>query len=628
MALQGLDFAIIFLYIAVIVFIGIYCKKQAEKDKSSYLLGGRRMPWYMLGLSDASGMFDISGTMWLVTLLFVYGLKSIWIPWLWPTFNQIFLMMFLSAWLRRSNVTTGAEWIQTRFGNGRGSVLSHWIVVCFALLIGLSMLSYGFVGLGKFLMIFIPWENVCAFLNIAPDCIPQTYVPHVYGIFFTLFATIYTILGGMISIVWADVVQYSIMTIASIAIGIIAMYNVSPETLAALTPDGWNSPFFGNTIDIDWTGTLHEVNTKIAEDGYSLFSLFFGFMFMKGILVSLAGPAPTYDMQKILANKTPQDALKMSGSVSVILNPIRYFMVSGFAILAIAFYDELNLSVNGIIDFEQILPAAMVKFLPAGLLGLLLAGLLAAFMSTFAGTLNATQAYITNDIYLKYIKPDANANQQRKLNYIVGFGAVIFSTILGLTLKNINEILQIVTGAFYASYIASNVLKWYWWRFNGEGYFWGMLTGILSGIVIGTIQLVTPEVITDNFSFIPTSLIALYMFPVTLVISLIGCILGTLLTEPTEENTLKSFYANIRPWGFWKPVLRLVQQEQPDFKPNTRFGKDMTNVAVGIITQTALVAMPICLITRHWLGFGITIAIILVGGTILKFTWWDKLDEI
>ena len=628
MALQGLDFAIIFLYIAVIVFIGIYCKKQAQKDKSSYLLGGRRMPWYMLGLSDASGMFDISGTMWLVTLLFVYGLKSIWIPWLWPTFNQIFLMMFLSAWLRRSNVTTGAEWIQTRFGNGRGSVLSHWIVVCFALLIGLSMLSYGFVGLGKFLMIFIPWDNVCAFLSIAPDCIPQTYVPHVYGIFFTLFATIYTILGGMISIVWADVVQYSIMTIASIAIGIIAMYNVSPETLAALTPEGWNSPFFGNTIDIDWTGTLHEVNTKIAEDGYSLFSLFFGFMFMKGILVSLAGPAPTYDMQKILANKTPQDALKMSGSVSVILNPIRYFMVSGFAILAIAFYDELNLSVNGIIDFEQILPAAMVKFLPAGLLGLLLAGLLAAFMSTFAGTLNATQAYITNDIYLKYIKPDANANQQRKLNYIVGFGAVIFSTILGLTLKNINEILQIVTGAFYASYIASNVLKWYWWRFNGEGYFWGMLTGILSGIVIGTIQLVTPEIITDNFSFIPTSLIALYTFPITLIISLIGCILGTLLTEPTEETTLKSFYANIRPWGFWKPVLRLVQQEQPDFKPNTRFGKDMANVAVGIVTQTALVAMPICLITRHWLGFGITIALILAGGTILKFTWWDKLDEI
>lgn len=628
MVLQGLDIAVIILYIVTILTIGFVCKRQAQKDKSSYLLGGRKMPWYMLGLSDASGMFDISGTMWLVTLLFVYGLKSIWIPWLWPTFNQIFLMMFLSAWLRRSNVTTGAEWIRTRFGECKGSQMSHAIVVCFALLIGLSMLSYGFVGLGKFLTLFIPWESVCSFLHISTDCIPATYIPHVYGIFFTLFATIYTILGGMISIVWADVVQYSIMTIASLAIGIIAMLYVSPETLAALTPEGWNSPFFGLNLDIDWTGKLHEVNSKIAEDGYSLFSLFFGFMFMKGILVSLAGPAPTYDMQKILANKTPQDALKMSGSVSVILNPIRYFMVSGFAILAIAFYDELNLSINGIIDFEQILPAAMVKFLPAGLLGLLLVGLLAAFMSTFAGTLNATQAYITNDIYLKYIKPEATQKQQNRLNYLVGFGTVIFSTILGLTLKNINEMLQIITGAFYASYIASNVLKWYWWRFNGEGYFWGMLTGILSGIVIGTIQLLNPEIITNNFPFIPTSLIALYTFPITLIISIIGCLFGTLLTQPTDEKTLTSFYSSIHPWGFWKPVLLLVQKEQPDFQPNKRFWKDMANVVFGIFTQTALVAMPICLITRNWLYFAVSIAIIAIGVITLKHTWWNKLDEI
>lgn len=628
MVLQGLDIAVIILYIVTILTIGFVCKRQAQKDKSSYLLGGRKMPWYMLGLSDASGMFDISGTMWLVTLLFVYGLKSIWIPWLWPTFNQIFLMMFLSAWLRRSNVTTGAEWIRTRFGECKGSQMSHAIVVCFALLIGLSMLSYGFVGLGKFLTLFIPWESVCSFLHISTDCIPATYIPHVYGIFFTLFATIYTILGGMISIVWADVVQYTIMTIASLAIGIIAMLYVSPETLAALTPEGWNSPFFGLNLDIDWTGKLHEVNSKIAEDGYSLFSLFFGFMFMKGILVSLAGPAPTYDMQKILANKTPQDALKMSGSVSVILNPIRYFMVSGFAILAIAFYDELNLSINGIIDFEQILPAAMVKFLPAGLLGLLLVGLLAAFMSTFAGTLNATQAYITNDIYLKYIKPEATQKQQNRLNYLVGFGTVIFSTILGLTLKNINEMLQIITGAFYASYIASNVLKWYWWRFNGEGYFWGMLTGILSGIVIGTIQLLNPEIITNNFPFIPTSLIALYTFPITLIISIIGCLFGTLLTQPTDEKTLTSFYSSIHPWGFWKPVLLLVQKEQPDFQPNKRFWKDMANVVFGIFTQTALVAMPICLTTRNWLYFAVSIAIIAIGVITLKHTWWNKLDEI
>lgn len=628
MKLELLDFIVILIYVAIIVFIGIYFKKQAEKNKSEYLLGGNKMPWYMLGLSDASGMFDISGTMWLVTLLFTYGLKSIWIPWLWPTFNQIFLMMFLSGWLRRSNVTTGAEWIQTRFGNNTGSKISHGIVVVFALIIGLSMLAYGFVGLGKFLMLFAPWEYVSSAIGISANAIPAEYIPHVYGIIFTLIATFYSILGGMLSIVWADVVQYAIMTVASIAIGIIAMNKVSPETLAQLTPEGWNSPFFSHILDIDWSSKIPEVNKKISEDGYSLFSLFFGFMFMKGILVSLAGPAPTYDMQKILATKNSKEALKMSGSVSVILNPVRYFMITGFAILGIAFYSDLNLMVGDSIDFEQILPSAMVQFLPAGLLGLLLVGLLAAFMSTFAGTLNAAQAYISNDIYLKYIKPNASSKEIKRNNYIVGLSVVTFSTLLGFALKNINEMLMIVTGAFYGGYMASNVLKWYWWRFNSEGYFWGMFTGIASGLVIGFIQLFYPEIITENFTFIPEGLIALYLFPVTVIISIIGCILGTLKNSPTDESTLMKFYENVRPWGFWNPVYEKVKAQNPAFKKNTRFLKDMRNVAVGIITQSSLVAFPIFLIIRNWEGFFISISIIAVGATILKFTWWNKLEEI
>ena len=132
MYLRGLDFAIILTYLLSTIIIGLLFKKRAQNDVSAYLLGGKKLPWYLLGLSNASGMFDISGTMWLVALTFVYGLKCIWIPWLWPVFNQIFLMVYLSAWLRRSNVTTGAEWISFRFGNGRDGRLSHTIVVVFA----------------------------------------------------------------------------------------------------------------------------------------------------------------------------------------------------------------------------------------------------------------------------------------------------------------------------------------------------------------------------------------------------------------------------------------------------------------------------------------------------------------
>ncbi len=628
MILGYLDFAVILLYILATVFIGFYFKKQAQKNKSEYLLGGNRLSWQMLGISNASGMFDISGTMWLVALMFVYGLKSIWIPWLWPTFNQVFLMMFLSAWLRRSNVTTGAEWISTRFGNGRGSSWSHAIVVIFALIISLSMLAYGFVGLGKFLMLFIPWEFVSSALNIPVTAIPAEYIPHAYGIVFTIFATFYAIMGGMTSIVWADVLQYGIMTVSAIIIGIIAMNQVTPGFINELTPDGWNNPFFGKMLEIDWSQKIQEVGSRIESDGYSLFSLFFGFMLMKGILVSLAGPAPTYDMQKILATKNPKDAMKMSGMVSVALNPIRYFMLTGFAVLAIVNYDKLNLVINGAIDFEQILPSAIVAFAPAGLLGLLLAGLLAAFMSTFAGTLNAAQAYVSNDIYLKYFNKNATKKQLQNSNYIVGISVVIFSTLLGFVLLDVNEILQVVTGAFYASYIASNILKWYWWRLNSEGYFWGMLTGIAMGVVIGAIQLFSPEIITNNFPAIPKNLIGLYFFPLILIVSLAGCIIGTYAAKPTDKATLISFYKNIKPWGFWKPILTEIQKTDAGFTKNTRFLKDSFNVILGVIAQTGFVALPVFLVIKEWGSFFIALSIVLVASIILKFTWWNKLDEI
>lgn len=608
MRLTTIDILVIAIYLIATVVIGLVLKKVAQKSKANYMLGGNKLPWYMLGLSNASGMFDISGTMWLVTLLFVYGLKSIWIPWLWPVFNQVFLMVFLSIWLRRSKVTTGAEWIITRFGNKTDSKLSHGVVVFFALILCLGYLAYGFIGLGKFVMIFIPWEIVAPYI---PFTVPEAYVPHIYGIAFTLFAVFYAVLGGMASIVWADVMQYVIMAISAILIGVLAMKALTVETLNV--PEGWHSPFFGWRLnDLDWRGIIDEVNAKIASDGYSLFSIFFMMMLFKGLLVSMAGPAPTYDMQKVLSTKSPKEAAKMSGFVSVVLMPIRYFMIAGFAVLGILYYDRLNLMVNGQIDFEQILPSAIAEFVPVGFMGLLLAGLLAAFNGTFAGTLNAAQAYIVNDIYLKYVKPEASNNQIKNMNYLVGILVVIISIIFGIFAQDVNSMLQWIVSALYGSYVVSNVLKWYWWRFNGYGYFWGMVAGLLPALI---------------FPYVFTETLDLYYFPWLLLISVAGAVLGTLLTKPTDEATLKEFYKTVKPWGFWGPIKQKVVAENPGFVPNKNFKLDMFNVVVGTIAQTALVALPIYLVLKQTLPLVVTIAITIVCGFILKKTWWDRLPE-
>lgn len=608
MILSTLDIAVILLYLLSTVAIGFAFKKSAQVSKDSYLLGGKSMPWYLLGLSNASGMFDISGTVWLVTMLFVYGLKSLWLPWLWPVFNQIFLMMFLSQWLRRSNATTGAEWIATRFGSDKGAKQSHVIVVVFALIMGLGYLTYGFIGLGKFMEIFIPWEFIRPYI---PFSIASEYIAHFYGIVFTIFAIFYALLGGMKSIVWTDLLQYLIMAVSGLVIGIIGMKALASSSL--VVPDGWFSPFFGWELDLKWQTIIPEVTQKIESDGFSLFSVLFMMMIFKGFLVSLAGPAPNYDMQKILSTKSEREAALMSGSVSMLLLPVRYFMIAGFAVLGLLFFDQLDLMVPGVgLDFEQILPSAISQFVPTGMLGLLLAGLLAAFMSTFAGTLNAAQAYIVNDIYLKYVKPEAANTEIQTMNIIAGLIMVVISIFLGFYAKDVNDVLQWIVGGLYGSYVAANILKWYWWRFNGSGFFWGMVGGLIPAL---------------TFRFIFDGILDTYTFPLMLLISIIACIIGTYAAPPVNEETLKAFYKNVRPWGFWKPIEILVRQDEPEFIKNSDFKRDAFNVLVGIVWQTALVALPIYLILLKTQYMLIALLVTVLTTIILKKTWYDRLPK-
>jgi len=606
MKLHLIDALIVLAYLLITVVIGFALKKKAQQSKESYMLGGKTLPWYMLGLSNASGMFDISGTVWLVTILFVYGVKSIWLPWLWPVFNQIFLMIFLSMWLRRSNVSTGAEWIGTRFGFKEGAQKSHIVVVVFALIMGLGYLTYGFIGLGKFVEIFVPWEFLSVYV---PFTVSPEYVPHFYGIIFTCFAIFYSLLGGMMSIVWADLVQFVIMAVSGIVIGIIAMMALSENTM--LIPEGWMTPFFGWELNMDWSSIIPEVNDKIRSDGFSLFTVLFMMMVFKGVLVSLAGPAPNYDMQKILSTKSEREAALMSGSVSLVLMPIRYFMIAGFAVLGLLFYEELDLMVPGRgLDFEQILPSAINQFVPIGFLGLLLAGLLAAFMSTFAGTLNAAQAYLVNDIYIKYINPKAENAKIQTMNYVAGLGMVAVSIVLGFYAKDVNDVLQWIVGGLYGSYVAANMLKWYWWRFNGNGFFWGMVGGLIPAL---------------TFRFIFDGILDTYTFPLMLLISFIACLIGTYSSPPVDEDVLKKFYKTVRPWGFWKPVHDKVVAEDPSFVRNSGFKNDMFNVFIGIIWQTALVVFPIYLVLMEFVPLGISIGIAIITSFILKKTWYDKL---
>ncbi|MBP6024264.1 sodium:solute symporter family protein [Ferruginibacter sp.] len=609
MKLQVIDIAIILCYLVTMLMLGWFLRKKARENKESYLMGGKKLPWYMLGLSDASDMFDISGTMWMVALCFVYGMKSIWIPWLWPVFNQVFNMMFLSKWLRRSNANTGAEWLATRFGiKGKGVNASHTVVVAFALIGCLGFLAYGFVGLGKFVEIFIPWDVVKDYVpfNVAPQ-----YVAHFYGIVFTLFAVFYSVLGGMHSIVIGDLIKYSIMTIGSFAIAIIAMQHLHGKSLNV--PHGWDDPFFSWNLDLSWKGIVDDAATKINDDGYGLFGIFFMMMLFKGVFASLAGSAPNYDMQKILSTKSPKEASKMTGFVSLVLLPVRYSMIIGLTVLGVLYYNELNLdNGSGGVDFEKILPGAINNFLPVGILGLVLTGLFGAFMGTFSGTLNAAQAYFVNDVYLKHINPNASNKKTMTMNYLSGIVIVAVGIVIGFFAKDVNSILQWIVSGLYGGYIAANVLKWYWWRFNANGFFWGMFAGVAGALI---------------FSRLFSGIEFLYYFPVLFIISIAGCLIGTFTAPATDTAVLKNFYSTVKPWGFWQPVHEMVLIDNPSFEANKRFKLDMFNVVLGIIAQLCLTILPMYVVLWMKLPLLITIIILVIIIAILKKTWWNKLED-
>ena len=596
MTIHPIDITILVLYLIAVVSIGIYLTTRASQNLDTYFLAGRSVPWYILGVSNSSSMFDITGTMWLVLMFLVYGVKGAWIPWIWPTFNQIFLMVYLSIWIRRSNVLTGSEWITTRFGNGKGAELSRISVLVFAMVSVIGFLAYAFQGIGKFASVFFPFD-------ISPE---------LYAITFMGITTIYVVLGGMYSVVFTDLIQFTLLTIVSFVIGFIAFTRVTPEALHAVIPNGWLDLAFTWELDLDWSALIPAANDQIMADGWNLFTIFFMMMIFKGILISLAGPTPGYDMQRILAAKTPREAGLMSAIVSVCQIP-RWFMIVGITTLALVYFSNDLVAMGDNVDFELVLPWVISEFLPVGLVGFVLAGMLAAFMSTFDSTVNAGAAYLVNDVYKRYFNPNAPTGVYIKASYIASFLIVAVGIAFGFMSESVNSVTQWIVSGLFGGYTAPNILKWHWWRFNGFGYFYGMIAGVLAALIM---PMALPELSPLN------------AFPFILILSGIAGISGSLMTAPDDDKTLEEFYKNVRPWGFWKPILNKIQSSDPNVRKNDKFYRDMFNIFIGMVWQINMVLVPIYLLVYEYTAF--TVSLILVIGTtlILKKNWYDKLDPV
>lgn len=622
--MDKIDVLIIALYILLTLGVGIWVSKKASKGLDSYFLGGKTIKWYYLGLSNGSGMFDVSGTAWMVGILFLYGAKSFMFMWMWPIWNQIFIMIFLAAWIRRSNIMTGSEWILTRFGDDRPGRASHLIVAIFAVVASIGFIAYFFEGVGKFMTIILPWEIPLIINNSLVLTSDQSYAMLI--IFLT---TIYTVKGGMFSVVATEVLQYGIMVIAGILIAVYSFITITDTQINNVISAEWSNIFFSMELKGSWTGKYEAFNRLIDTQGYKMFGAFIGMSLFKGFFASIAGPTPSYDMQRILSTRSVKEAAYMSGFTNLILFIPRYLLIGGVVVLALVHLAPAMIQPGGmnLNELEVILPKVINSYIPVGIKGLLLAGLLAAFMSTFSAFVNSSPAYIVNDIYKKYFKSSETSQHYIRVSHIASFIVVILGVIMGFFADSINSITLWITSALYGGYVAANFLKWIWWRFNGWGYFWGMT----SGLIIATLQFLLDNnkanFEVDSLLYNLAQMSAIYVFPIIFTVSLLGCFLGTILTPTTNMETLKQFYFNVRPWGFWKPVYNQLKLEDETVTKNNDFKSDMANCIIGIIWQSSMILLPVFFLIRSYPKALIALVVFIVTTIILKFTWLDKVKK-
>ena len=589
MTLSTIDQIIVVLYLAAIMSIGFAMKRKAAKGMSSYFLGGRQLPWWALAMSGSSSYFDITGTMWIVSTFIALGLKGMWVHMLWGFPITAFYLAYMGKWIRRSDAMTGAEWMKTRFGPGKAGDIARLSYTLFAILTISALLGYSAIGMGKFGSIFLPFSPiVCAML--------------ILGI-----TGLYVILGGFHGIVRVEIVQTVVLSAGAIVFAIIGYLHFDSAVFASKIPHGW-----GEILPSMRPDFMQGLVTGGTD--YSLFGALVAVWVAKGLLLCLSGPEQLYDFQRFLAAKDERDASKL-GALWGLIHTVRWSFAMAIAVMAIMGLGNAVLDEKLKADPETALPLIIGSMLPIGVVGFMLAALLSGFLATFSSTVNGGAAYLVKDVYQRYINPDADNKRLVWISYLSSTLLIVIGLIISVFGTSINTAFLWIFGTLAAGILPPNVLRWYWWRLNGQGY----AAGVFGGMALSLGQVFVDTMYLDK----P---LPLYIgFPVIAIASTLITITVSLLTTATDMETLKNFYRKVQPAGAWGPAKDGLLADVPTFKKQSPFWREAMNTLIAMIGVTSLyVSMLYIILHRLEIGFtllGTTLTAVIV----LYFTWYKYL---
>jgi solute:Na+ symporter, SSS family len=531
MHLHWLDWLVIASFLVISLIIGLRFKKRAEASLSDFFLSGRKLPWYIAGISMVATTFAADTPLWVTERVAMNGVSGNWLWWNMLIGGMLTTFFFARLW-RRAGILTELELVELRYGGKTAAFLR----------------GFKSVYMGIFLnAVIIGWVNLAlmTILEVFFELSREQSMYYVIAIMAVV--ALYSSISGLTGVAVTDAVQFLIAMAGCIILAVIIVQ--SPEIggidgLKEKLP-AWRFEFFPRI--------------QGSSDAVGVFSVSIGAFLTYSLVQWWASWYPGaepggggYIAQRMMSTPKEKDAVYATLLFQIAHYALRPWpwIVVGLATLVI--YPNLPEGQHG-----HGFVFAMRDFLPVGLKGLLLVAFLAAYMSTISTQLNWGASYLTNDLYKRFIKPpDSLKKGQNADKHYVSAARfftvfIMLASVLAMSMMDtIDQAAQfmIQCGAGLGMVL---ILRWYWWRINA----WSEITATIAPFLFYTVS-----VFGMGLQF-PDS------FLITVGGSTLSWLVVTMLTKPEKDAVLANFYGRVRPEGGWKPVRVKLGLVPRSFRP-------------------------------------------------------------
>lgn len=595
MILSSIDWGIILLFFGILLSIGWWASKTAGKNINEYFLGGRTMPWWLLGVSMVATTFSADTPNLVTGLVRENGVANNWAWWAFLITGMVTVFIYAKLW-RRSNLNTDLGMYELRYGGKAGSFLRGFRALYLGVLFNCLIMGTVTLAAIKIGSIMFGLQPLTIVISIS------------------IIVVVYSALGGIKGVIWADFFQFGISMFGAFYAAYVVIQEPEIGSLSNLI----THPNVADKINF-----IPDISNPSI-----LISLFIIPIAVQWWAVWYPGSEPGgggYIAQRMLAAKDEKNAIGATLLFNIAHYALRPWSWIIVALASLVLYPDL-MSIKQ--EFPNIAdqylgndiayPVMLTKLGP-GWLGLVVASLIAAFMSTISTHLNWGASYIVSDFYQRFVKPNASEKEMVNLGRVATVILMIFSAFLALTvLENATQAFDILllsgagSGAIY-------LLRWFWWRINA----WTEIAAMISATVVAFILVFFVPNESVATALIDGSTIKLL---IAVTITTIVWILATFLTKPESEEVLINFVKTVHPGGSgWEKVVELSGDTSIETQKKWDLPYSLLNVFLGCVAIYSALFSSGYFIYGN-VAFGLLLGSIFFFSVFLIIKTWPKLN--